>query len=99
MIDSGWNEFANRIGKIEMPRHDYLCGGFNYRLPLPGAVIENGVLKANTPYPGVAIRLTTDGSEPDNSSTLYTGPMKVSGPVKLRSFSSSGRGGRLIEVK
>jgi hexosaminidase len=99
MIDHGWNEFANRIAKNEMPRLDYIYGGFSYRLPLPGAVIENGVLKANTSYPGVAVRLTTDGSEPNDRSVLYTGPMKVSGPVRLRCFSSSGRGGRLIEVK
>jgi hexosaminidase len=99
MIDSDWNEFANRIAKNELPRLDYLYGGFSYRLPLPGAEIEDGVLKANTPYPGLAIRLTTDGSEPNDRSVLYTGPMKVSGPVKLRSFSSSGRGGRSVDVK
>jgi hexosaminidase len=38
---------------------------------MPGAMIENGELKANTELPGLAIRYTTDGSEPTEQSQLY----------------------------
>jgi hexosaminidase len=98
-IGKDWNEFANRIGQREFPRLDHMFGGFNYRIPLPGAVIENGLMKVNIAYPGMDIRYTTDGSEPSIQSPLYNGPVSVNGPVKLRAFTSSGRAGKLIEIK
>lgn len=98
-IDQDWNEFANRIGQRELPRLDHLFGGFKYRIPLPGATIENGFLKANISYPGLTIRYTTDGSVPSVNSPIYTEPVKVSGPVKLSGFSASGRAGRSVELK
>lgn len=98
-IDADWNEFANRIGQREFPRLDHLFGGFNYRIQPPGAIIENGTLKANISYPGLIIRYTVDGSLPDKDSPVYTGPVKVSGTIKLMAFSASGRSGRSIEIK
>lgn len=98
-IDTDWNEFANRIGQREFPRLDYLFGGFKYRIPPPGAIIEDGLLKANVAYPGLTIRFTADGSEPAIDSPVYTGPSTVTGTIKLRAFSSSGRPGRSIELK
>jgi hexosaminidase len=97
-IDADWNEFANRIGQRELPRLDYLFGGFNYRIPLPGARIENGMLLANIAYPGFTIRYTTDGTEPASYSRIYNGPVEVTGTVMLRAFSSSGRPGRCVKL-
>ncbi|BCL75985.1 beta-N-acetylhexosaminidase [Jeongeupia sp. HS-3] len=93
-----WNEFANRLGQRELPRLDGLSGGYGYRIPVPGAKIENGVLSANVSAPGLAIRFSTDGSEPDFKSTLYTGEVRVTGPVKLAAFSSTHRRSRTICV-
>jgi hexosaminidase len=87
-----WNEFANQVGQRELDRLAYL--GYNTRLPLPGAVVEGGVLKANVNFPGLAIRYTTDGGEPNEHSARYAGPLAVKGEVKLRSFDASGRGSR-----
>lgn len=98
MIATGWNVFANSIAQREIPKLHYLNGGYNYRLPLPGAIIENGTLKANVDLPGLAIRYTTDGSEPTDKSALYSAPVQVSGPVKLKSFDKAGRGSRTSEV-
>ncbi|MCX6224772.1 MAG: chitobiase/beta-hexosaminidase C-terminal domain-containing protein, partial [Bacteroidia bacterium] len=98
-IDMDWNEFANRIGKREFPRLDHLFGGFNYRIPLPGAIIDDGMLKVNIAYPGLTIRYTVDGSVPTMDSPVYNGPAEVHGTVKLAAFSSSGRPGRSIELK
>ena len=64
-IDKDWNQFANRLGQIELPRLDFLAGGVQYRLPPPGVVIRDGAVHANVELPGLAIRYTTDGSEPD----------------------------------
>lgn len=95
----GWNVFANTIARKDLPRLARINGGYTYRLPLPGAVIDNGVLKANVEYPGLTIRYTTDGSEPTPQSTAYTGPVKVSGTVKLKSFDLANRSSRTAEIK
>lgn len=97
-IDAAWNEFANRIGQRELPRLEYLFGGFNYRIPLPGAKVENGILQANIAYPGFTIRFTTDGTEPAGYSRSYNEPVEVTGTVMLRAFSASGRAGRCVKL-
>lgn len=97
-MDRAWNEFANVVGQREMPRLDYLFGGFNYRLPPPGAKIEEGLLVANIDFPGLTIRYTTDGSEPGANSPLYSAPFEVEGKISLRSFDSRGRGSRISEL-
>lgn len=97
-IQSGWNVFANTLGQKDLPRLAVLNGGYNYRIPMPGAILENGTLKANSEYPGLAIRYTTDGSEPTAQSTLYTAPVAVSGSIKLKSFDAAGRSSRTVVV-
>ena len=95
-MDEGWNIFANTLGKRELPKLARLYGGFNYRIPQPGAIVENGVLKANVEYPGLVIRYTTDGSEPTMQSMVYSVPAEVSGEVKLKAFDMAGRSSRTI---
>jgi hexosaminidase len=97
-MDTDWNRFANIVGSRDMPRLDHLYGGFNYRLPPPGAVKRQGILHANIDFPGLDVRYTTDGTEPEADSPLYTGPVEVSGKVQLRSFDSRGRGSRISVV-
>ena len=94
----GWGGLANTIGQRELPRLDSFFGQYNYRIPPVGAVIENGILKANTPFPGLIIRYTEDGSEPNSESPEYTAPVKVSGKVKVRAFNRQGRGGKIFEL-
>ena len=91
--ETAWNVFVNTVGQKEMPRLDYLEGGVNYRIPRPGAKIENGQLLVNVEYPGLVTRYTTDGSEPTATSAEWTGPVAVDGPVMLKSFDSRGRSG------
>lgn len=97
-MDEGWNIFANTLGKRELPKLSKLFGGYNYRIPQPGSVIENGILNANVEYPGLTIRYTTDGSEPTIQSTLYSSPTEVSGEVKLKAFDKVGRSSRTISA-
>lgn len=93
-----WNRFSAKIAACEFPKLDVLNGGFIYRVPPPGAVIENGILKANTAYPGLQIRYTADGSEPGTTSPLYSGPVQVNGPVRLKAFTASGKESRTVTV-
>jgi hexosaminidase len=97
-IDEAWNVFANTLGQKEFKRIDKFAGGYNYRIPMPGAVIENNMLKANNAYPGFELRYTTDGSEPDANSALYTGPVEVSGEVRVKAFDTQGRSSRTAVV-
>jgi hexosaminidase len=91
-IDVAWNAFANALGVREFARLDRMNGGYNYRLAPPGATVENGRLVANTAYPGMTVRYTTDGSDPTAASPLYSGPVDVAAAViKLSTFDSRGR--------
>lgn len=94
-----WSVFANRLGQRELPRLDAYDGGFLYRLPPPGAVRENGSVLANVQLPGLAIRFTSDGSEPTATSRLYTSPIAEKGMIKLRTFDRRGRGSRVTTVE
>ncbi len=98
-MNRDWNRFANIVGQRELPRLDYLFGGFNYRLPPPGAVVSEGKLYANVDFPGLTIRYTMDGSEPGTDSPVYGGPVEVSGKILLRSFDTRGRGSRISMVR
>lgn len=95
--ETEWNAFANALGKRELPRLAYLYGGYNYRIPTPGAILNDGFLEANTEFPGLLIRYTTDGSEPGPESAIYTGKIKLSvDSVKLKAFDAAGRSSRTV---
>jgi hexosaminidase len=79
-LDQAWNNFANAIAQRELARLDYLWDDVNYRVPLPGAIIDQGKLKANVAFPGLVIRYTLDGSDPK--------------PVRLKSFTATGKSSR-----
>ena len=96
LMDDQWNIFANTLAQKELPRLNYLNGSYNYRIPLPGAIIENGMLMANIEFPGLELRFTTDGTEPDISSTLYAAPVEVNSPIRMKAFDSSGKASREI---
>jgi hexosaminidase len=99
-MNEDWNEFANRLGQRELPRMDYFHGGVNYRIPPPGATIEEDIFRANVEYPGLTIRYTIDGSEPTVDSKKYTESVVLEGNhlVKIRAFSSDGRGSRVVTI-
>ncbi|MFP4622502.1 MAG: family 20 glycosylhydrolase [Bacteroidales bacterium] len=95
---NGWNRFTNTLASRELPRLNYLFGGFNYRIPMPGAVIEDEQLKANVEFPGLTIRYTLDGTEPDTNSEIYSAPVEVdeSATIKLKAFDKTGNSGRTV---
>jgi hexosaminidase len=98
IVQSSWSLFAASISARDLPRLSYFNGGYNYRIPPPGVVVENGEVKANSSLPGLMIRYTTDGSDPVASSPLYTAPVKTTAKMKLRCFNSSGKAGKMVSL-
>lgn len=98
--DTAWNEFANRLAQRELPRLDYMNGGYGYRIPPVGIQVRDGMLHANVAYPGFEIRYTVNGSEPAASSRLYEGPARVdeTAHIQVRAFDTRGRGGRISHI-
>jgi hexosaminidase len=89
-----WNRFMNTFVQNEIPHLDSHRGGYNYRIPAPGILLENGQLRMNAAYPGFNIRYTTNGSEPTKNSPVYEGPIPDEGkPIKAACFNSKGRSG------
>jgi len=79
------SRFYTLIGNKEMPYLNKM--NINFRLPHPGLTIQGGYLYANTPIERIEVRYTTDGSEPNIDSPVWTEPVKCDAPViKARSF-------------
>jgi hexosaminidase len=96
--EQAWSGFLNVLGKRELPRLSYYQGGYNYRIPKPGISLQDGKYLSNVEFPGLTIRYTTNGKDPDEKSKLYTGPVSYNGGViKFRAFDPKGRGGNIAQ--
>ncbi len=98
LYHAAWVTFVNVLGKRELPRLSYYDGGYNYRVPKPGVTLQGGKYLANIQFPGLTIRYTTDGTEPEANSTLYNDAVtKAGNAIKFRAFDTKGRGGNVSE--
>ena len=98
-LEQDWNQFANRIAQYEFAKLEKVGEGFEYRVPLPGAKVVDGILEANVEFPGLMVRYTTDGTEPNGESPLYRGSTRVSGTVTLKAFTPTGQSSRSVVVE
>lgn len=96
--EKDWSLFANKLGKHEFRKLDKY--DVNYRIALPGAIIEDHLFIANIRFPGLTMRYTLDGSEPGVNSAIYTKPFKVNSgdTIKIAAFNSKGRSSRVVKV-
>ncbi|MBL4678714.1 MAG: carbohydate-binding domain-containing protein [Mucilaginibacter sp.] len=97
LYNDDWSRFVNVLGKRELPRLAYEGGGYAFRIPKPGVILQDGKYHANVQYPGMTIRYTTDGTEPTATSPEYTTPVNATGTVKFRVFDVKGRGGNVAQ--
>ena len=86
-----WSDFVNLIGKREFEKLNHYAGGFTYRIPAPGYIVENRIIKANVLYPGLIIRYTQDGTEPTTESEVYSAELPFKDNTKLKAFNAEGR--------
>ncbi len=93
--EAAWNGFANRIGQRELPRLDTL--GVRYRVPVPGLALIEGAVQASLDTPGLVLRYTTDGRDPDAASSAYAEPVALAKGqmLKAAAFTTTGRRGRI----
>ena len=96
--EADWDHFVNKLGQDELPKLDQY--NVNYRIPLPGAIIEDGLFKANIRYPGLKLRYTLDGSEPTVNSLEYVKPIALNenDVVKIAAFNKVGRSSRVVTL-
>jgi len=99
LYDDALAVFVNTLGKRELPRLDYYNGGINYRIPTPGATARDGKVFANIQLPGFVIRYTTDNSEPDSTSMVYSAPIPHGPSIKFRAFDQRGRTSETISIQ
>jgi hexosaminidase len=92
-LTSDWNVFSAR-----MPQHlrELERLGVFYRIAPPGARITGGMLEANSEFPGQPIEYRLSGG----AWQVYRAPVRVTGPVELRTRSYDGRRtSRIVEVE
>ena len=88
------------MGQRILPITSSLFGGVKYHLPKPGAIIINDTLKVKVDFPGLDVRFTRDGSEPNINSELYNSPSYVdeNDKIVLKVFDKTSRGGKSIKA-
>ena len=94
----GWSVFANQLGKWVLPKLNAEMPGVRYRIAAPGLKIVEGKVLANHQTPGVALRYTTDATEPTLQSALVNGPIADKALIHVAAFDSAGRKGRSSKV-
>ena len=91
-FDSAYNQFLNQLGQRELGRLDVRNGGYHYRIPQPGIMVDKaGMLHVNMEMPGFVVRYTTDGTAPTNKSSIYSKPFKANGEIQMSAFSKNGK--------
>lgn len=84
-LNQDYNRFANVLGQRELAKLEK--SGIDYRLPIPGAKVENGKLAMNVQFPGVELQYSLDGQNwltyADNARP------SVKGEVFIRSVSAT----------
>ena len=87
-LNDEWTKFANVLGQRELAKLDAV--GIQYRVPVPGGVIENGVLDMNVSFPGLALQYSVDGQKTWQNFDANNKP-SVAGEVSIRAVSADGK--------
>jgi hexosaminidase len=91
-LKTDWERFANVLGQKELPKLGKM--GIDYRIEIPGAVIEGGVFRANISLPGLAIEYKNGA---DWVPYVAANPPMTTA-TEVRAKTSQGRAGRAIPV-
>lgn len=82
--DADYALFARVLALKELPKLD--AAGVAYRIPVPGALNQGGVLDMNSSLPGLPLEYSTNGQD----FTAYTAGASANGVVAIRARSANG---------
>ena len=89
VLNADYARFAQALALKELPKLD--AAGVRYRIPVPGASDQGGVLVMNSELPGLPLEYSMDG----NSYSSFTPGITASGVTAVRARSAnSARDGR-----
>ncbi|BFZ08610.1 hypothetical protein BsWGS_11648 [Bradybaena similaris] len=57
-MNEDWVKFANTLGHRELQRLD--AHGYLYRIPPPGAIVQNNIVTTSVEFPGLEVQASTD---------------------------------------
>ena len=98
LYTQAWSVFTNQLGKLVLPKLNAELPGVLYRIPPPGLKIENQQVLVNHQTPGVTLRYTTDGAQPNGSSAIARAAISEKAIVTVAAFDSLGRRGRVSRI-
>ncbi|MFK7995447.1 MAG: family 20 glycosylhydrolase [Granulosicoccus sp.] len=88
--DSDYAAFAQALALKELPKLD--AAGVRYRISVPGAIDQGGVLVMNSDLPGLPLEFSTDGS----NFSAYSSGINAADIVAIRAKTADGlRAGRI----
>jgi hexosaminidase len=99
LMDKEWDQFKYTIYNQELPKLNFLNGGYTYRIPPAGVIIKDDDIKADAICRDLIIRYTLNGSDPEINSPIYTSPLSVKGQIKFRVFDKAGNAGRITTIE
>jgi len=79
--DDALRRFNAKLNRYEYPRFNVF--NLNFRVAQPGIKIIDGKLHANSIIEDAVIRYTIDGSEPNENSPVWTGPIDCSAKIVM----------------
>ncbi|RFP18440.1 MULTISPECIES: family 20 glycosylhydrolase [unclassified Duganella] len=95
---AAWSGFVNTLSQRVLPRLDLEHANVDYRIAPPGLMLDGGRVLVNHALPGIAMRYTSDGSEPNTSSKPVNGPISDKGQIKVAAFDRNGRMGAVSHI-
>ncbi|WP_332852552.1 family 20 glycosylhydrolase [Duganella sp. S19_KUP01_CR8] len=95
---SAWSGFVNTLSQRVLPRLDLEHANVDYRIAPPGLMLDGGRVLVNHVLPGIVMRYTSDGSEPNTNSKPVNGPISDKGQIKVAAFDRNGRMGAVSHI-
>ncbi|MGR5061815.1 beta-N-acetylhexosaminidase [Photobacterium sp. DNB22_13_2] len=84
-LHSDWSQFANLLGQRELAKLD--AAGIQYRVPVPGAKVDSGVLHMNISMPGLTLQYSIDAGATWQNYDAKRKPA-ITGDVEVRAMSA-----------
>lgn len=97
-MEAGWRNFEYTLYDQELPKLSVIHGGYNYRIPPAGAIIESGKLLILPPNAALSVRYTNNGEDPDKSSPVYKEPLEPASGIRVKVFDKTGKTSRVTII-